>query len=83
MTKKDFEETLNRVLLEHFDDQLTPAELTKFKRDLVANLELDWEPFEDADPLDVAEDVESSDAPPEYESYSAEMDDEPQDSDDE
>jgi hypothetical protein len=68
MTRKDFEETLNRILLEHLEESLTPAELTRLQKDIVANVEIDWDPFEDPDPLDVGN--EDGTGSPEEFSYS-------------
>lgn len=56
MTQKDFEETLNAVLMDELDETLTAAELTKLRREIVARVKLDWDPFEDPDPLDVGDD---------------------------
>jgi hypothetical protein len=59
MTKTDFEESLNAVLLEHLEETVTAAELVSLKKAIIARIELDWDPFESADPLELGEDGEA------------------------
>ena len=80
MTRKDFEETLNAVLMEELDETLTAAEMTKLRKEIVARVELDWDPFEDPDPLDIGDD--SSDLEEEEGSFSFSHDDDPVDEED-
>lgn len=59
MTRRDFEESLNAVLVEHLDESITQAELTALQRAIVARVQFDWDPFEDADPLELGDDGEA------------------------
>ena len=80
MTQKDFEESIDAVLVDHLEETLTPSELTRLKKDIVGRVKIDWDPFEDPDPLEVGEDTESERSH-DYESFSAELDDEVRDAD--
>jgi hypothetical protein len=53
MTRKDFKETLDRVLVRNLEETCTSAELTNLSREIVAEVQIDWDPFEEEDPLDV------------------------------
>jgi hypothetical protein len=70
MTRKDFKESLDAVLVEHLEESLTPAELSKLSRDIVARVDIDWEPFQDEDPLDIASEGEAENETPSFEEVS-------------
>ena len=61
MTRRDFKESVDAVLVENLEETLTPAELTKISKEVVARVEIDWSPFEDPDPLDMASESEEGD----------------------
>jgi hypothetical protein len=52
VTKKDFIESVNAVLVEELEDSVTAAELQDLQRKLVARVESDWDPFEPEDIFD-------------------------------
>jgi hypothetical protein len=53
MTRKDFKESVDAVLVENLEETLTPAELSKISKEIVARVDIDWDPFESEDPLGV------------------------------
>ena len=81
MTKKDFTESLDAVLVEQLEESLTPAELSKLSRDIVSRVNTDWEPFEAEDPLDVGLEGEEGSSAFEEVSYDMQSDDDDEISD--
>ena len=76
MTRKDFTESLNAVLVENLEETLTPAELSKISKEIVARVDIDWDPFESSDPLGVDLEGDDNDTPEESDSFCFNPDDE-------
>ncbi len=60
MTREDFRESLDAVLMAELGDAVPAWKLQALKKAIIARVDEDWDPFEDDEPLDFEDEASFS-----------------------